>query len=123
MLDNAWGFTQYPFVGGHEVVGRVAAVGESVLGLKVGDLVGVGWNSRSCMHCDQCIGGDHNLCLSVQGTITHQTGGFADRVRCHWGWATKIPDGIDPLKCGPLLCGGVTVFSPLVQHSISRCRK
>ncbi len=67
MLDNAWGFTQYPFVGGHEVVGRVAAVGESVLGLKVGDLVGVGWNSRSCMHCDQCIGGDHNLCLSVQG--------------------------------------------------------
>ncbi len=73
MLDNAWGFTQYPFVGGHEVIGRVVTMGNSVLGLKEGDLVGLGWNSRSCMYCDQCIGGDHNLCLSVQGTITHQT--------------------------------------------------
>lgn len=123
MLDNAWGFTQYPFVGGHEVIGRVAAMGNSVLGLNEGDLVGLGWTSRSCMYCDQCIGGDHNLCLSAQGTITHQAGGFADRVRCHWGWATKIPEGLDPSKCGPMLCGGVTVFNPLVQHSISPMSK
>jgi uncharacterized zinc-type alcohol dehydrogenase-like protein len=118
MLDNAWGFTQYPFVGGHEVIGRVAATGDAVPGLMIGDLVGLGWYCRSCMHCDQCIGGNHNLCFAVQGTITHQAGGFADRVRCHWGWATKIPNGLDPSKCGPLLCGGVTVFNPLLQNNI-----
>ncbi len=123
MLDNAWGFTQYPFVGGHEVIGRVAAIGDAVPGLTVGDLVGLGWYCRSCMNCDQCIGGDHNLCPTVEGTITHQAGGFADRVRCHWGWATKIPVGLDPAKCGPLLCGGVTVFNPLVQNEISPTAK
>ncbi len=118
MLDNAWGFTQYPFVGGHEVIGRVAAIGDSVPNLNKGDLVGLGWYCRSCMYCNQCIGGNHNLCLAVEGTITHQRGGFADRVRCHWGWATKIPDGLDATKAGPLLCGGVTVFNPLLQNNI-----
>ncbi len=123
MLDNAWGLTQYPFVGGHEVIGRVAAIGDAVPGLSVGDLVGLGWYCRSCMQCDQCIGGDHNLCPTVEGTITHQAGGFADRVRGHWGWATKIPEGLDPAKCGPLLCGGVTVFNPLVQNNVSPTAK
>ena len=123
MLDNAWGFTQYPFVGGHEVIGRVAAAGDAVPGLKVGDLVGLGWYCRSCMHCHQCLGGDHNLCLAAEGTITHQRGGFADRVRCHWGWASKIPEGLDPSACGPLLCGGVTVFNPLVQNHVSPTAK
>ncbi len=123
MLDNAWGMTQYPFIGGHEVIGRVAALGQAVPNLKLGDLVGLGWYCRSCMSCDQCIGGDHNLCPTVEGTITHQAGGFADRVRCHWGWATKIPEGLDPAKCGPLLCGGVTVFNPLVQNNVSPTAK
>ena len=66
MLDNDWDMTQYPFVGGHEVSGTVAAVGEHVPEdkLKVGDTVGLGWNSSSCMHCRQCMHGDHNLCLN-----------------------------------------------------------
>ncbi|KAA5539433.1 NAD(P)-dependent alcohol dehydrogenase [Roseiconus nitratireducens] len=119
MLDNEWGMTEYPFVGGHEVVGRVAQIGEHVPALQVGDRVGLGWSSRSCMHCDQCLAGDHNLCPSVEGTITHQHGGFANKVRCHWGWATKIPDGVDALSAGPLFCGGLTVFNPLVQMNLS----
>ncbi len=123
MLDNAWGFTQYPFIGGHEIIGRIVAKGNAVLGLDEGDLVGLGWYCRSCMHCNQCIGGDHNLCPTVEGTITHQAGGFADRVRCHWGWASKIPEGLNPAKIGPLLCGGVTVFNPLVQHAVSPIAK
>lgn len=123
MLDNAWGFTQYPFVGGHEVIGHVAAIGDAVPSVNIGDRVGLGWYCRSCMQCDQCIGGDHNLCPTVEGTITHQMGGFADRVRCHWGWATKIPEGLDAAKCGPLLCGGVTVFNPLIQNNVSPTAK
>ncbi len=75
------------------------------------------------MHCDACLSGDQNLCPQAQGTITHQAGGFADKVRCHWGWAVKIPAELDPSKCGPLLCGGVTVFNPLVQHQLSPLAK
>ncbi len=119
MLDNEWQITRYPFVGGHEVIGKVAAVGEDVEGYSVGDHVGVGWNSRSCMHCNQCITGNQNLCGEVEGTITHQYGGFGDRLRCHSAWALKLPAQLDLKSSGPLLCGGVTVFSPLVEFDVS----
>jgi uncharacterized zinc-type alcohol dehydrogenase-like protein len=119
MLNNDWQMSQYPFVGGHEVTGTVANLGDQVPNLNIGDRVGLGWFSRSCMHCDQCIGGYQNLCQTVEGTITHQHGGFADRVRSHWGWACKLPDGLDSAFCGPLLCGGITVFNPMVQHELS----
>jgi len=118
MWDNDWGLTEYPFVGGHEVVGQIVAVGDHVHHLEIGDTVGLGWSSRSCMHCDQCMAGDHNLCPSVQGTITHQHGGFADKVRCHWAWASKIPTGVDAASAGPMFCGGLTVFNPLVQLNL-----
>ena len=119
MLNNEWQLTEYPFVGGHEVIGIVTDVGEQVPNLSVGDRVGLGWYARSCMHCDQCIGGHHNLCLAAEGTITHQHGGFADRVRSHWAWAVALPRQLDPTTCGPLLCGGITVFNPMVQHQLS----
>jgi len=119
MRDNEWQMTEYPFVGGHEVIGKVAATGELVTSVQVGDRVGLGWFSRSCMHCDQCLGGDQNLCLAAEGTITHQMGGFADKVRCHWAWAVPIPDSLPAEKSGPLLCGGITVFNPIVQHGLS----
>lgn len=119
MRDNEWEMTQYPFVGGHEVIGKIASVGASVPGLSVGDRVGVGWFAKSCMHCDHCVGGNQNLCLEAEGTITHQMGGFADHVRCHWAWAVPIPSTLSAEKCGPLLCGGITVFNPLVQHELS----
>ncbi|MEO0515401.1 MAG: NAD(P)-dependent alcohol dehydrogenase [Planctomycetota bacterium] len=122
MLDNDWGMTAYPFVGGHEVTGKIAALGEHVPAdkLKVGDTVGLGWFSESCMHCRSCLHGDHNLCLNdPQATIVQRHGGFADKVRSHWAWATKLPAGLDPAKAGPLFCGGITVFNPIVQHHIS----
>ncbi len=122
MADNDWGMTEYPFVGGHEITGTVAALGEHVPSakLKVGDKVGLGWFSGSCMHCRSCMHGDHNLCLNQpQGTIIQRHGGFADKVRCHWAWATPLPDSLDMAKVGPLFCGGITVFNPIVQHDIS----
>ena len=87
MWQNAWYITQYPFVPGHEVVGTVEAVGEAVKNVAVGDRVGLGWFSESCMSCNPCMHGDHNLCTSKQMTIMGRHGGFADRVRCHWAWA------------------------------------
>ena len=118
MLDNEWGITKYPFVGGHEVVGTVAAVGEHVPNVKVGDVVGLGWFAGSCMHCRTCLSGHHNLCPTAEQTIVHRHGGFADRVRCHWSWAIKLPAALDPVKAGPMFCGGITVFNPIVQHRV-----
>jgi len=118
MLKNEWGMTQYPFIPGHEVVGTIAAVGDLVTTLKPGQRVGLGWYSRSCMHCEWCLSGDQNLCLTAEGTIVGRPGGFADRVRAHETWVTPLPKGLDPAKVGPLFCGGITVFNPIVQFDI-----
>ena len=118
MRNNEWGITAYPFVGGHEAIGRVSALGEAVKGLELGQRVGVGWNVSSCMHCGSCLSGHQHLCANVQATIVHHHGAFADRVRTHWGWAIPIPDGVDATAAGPLLCGGITVFAPLLNHGI-----
>ncbi|HNU08151.1 MAG TPA: NAD(P)-dependent alcohol dehydrogenase [Pyrinomonadaceae bacterium] len=118
MLNNDWGMTQYPFVGGHEAVGTVIATGANVRNVEVGDTVGLGWNSGSCNHCDQCINGYQINCRELEQTIVARHGGFADRVRCNWEWAVKLPDGMDASKAGPLFCGGITVFNPFVQDEI-----
>ncbi len=119
MLENEWGLSQFPLVPGHEVSGKVAAVGEQVSHLSVGDRVGLGWQAGYCMTCDQCIGGHHNLCLGAQPTIVGRHGGFADTVRAHAASAIRLPDGVDAKTAGPLFCGGGTVFTPLLQYDIS----
>jgi uncharacterized zinc-type alcohol dehydrogenase-like protein len=118
MLDNDWEQSTYPLVPGHEVTGTVAAAGDGVAHLRPGQAVGLGWCSRSCMTCPQCVRGDHNLCPSQEATIVGRHGGFADRVRCHQAWAVPLPDGVDARKAGPLFCGGLTVFNPIVQFGI-----
>ena len=118
MIDNEWGMSAYPLVAGHEVVGRVVAVGAAVKGLQVGQRVGVGWTSASCMHCGCCLGGDQHLCGALRPTIVGHHGGFADRVRAHWAWTIPLPDGIRPEVAGPLFCGGITVFTPLLDYGI-----
>ena len=82
MIDNEWEMTAYPLVPGHEVVGTVAAVGEGVTNVAIGDTIGLGWYSGSCLTCRQCMSGDHNLCADNEATIVGRHGGFADTVRC-----------------------------------------
>jgi uncharacterized zinc-type alcohol dehydrogenase-like protein len=118
MLDNEWGMSQYPFVPGHEVTGTVVALGSGAKGLKIGQRVGLGWWSHSCLACHECLSGDHHLCANVQGTIFGRHGGFADRVRAQWTWVRPLPDALDLAKVGPLLCGGVTVFAPFLIHNV-----
>ncbi len=116
---NDWGFTRYPFVPGHEAIGKVKAVGDGVSRVKVGDTVGLGWFSHSCLQCSSCMSGDHNLCLNDPAqTIVGRHGAFADTVRCNEEWAVPIPEGVDPAKAGPLFCGGLTVFNPIVQFDV-----
>jgi uncharacterized zinc-type alcohol dehydrogenase-like protein len=119
MLDNEWGFSQYPLVPGHEIIGTIAAVGPGVQTLRTGETVGLGWYAQSCMHCPQCMAGDHNLCLTAEGTIVGRHGGFAEKVRAHASWVLPLPDGLDPATSGPLFCGGITVFNPIVRNAIS----
>jgi uncharacterized zinc-type alcohol dehydrogenase-like protein len=118
MVDNEWGMSAYPLIPGHEVVGRVVALGSYTKGLKLGQVVGLGWTADSCMHCSTCMGGDHNLCSSAVPTIVGHHGGFADRVRSHWAWAIPLPEGVRPEVAGPLLCGGITVFNPLLEFDV-----
>jgi uncharacterized zinc-type alcohol dehydrogenase-like protein len=62
--------------------------------------------------------GDHNLCAGQEGVIVGRHGGFAERVRAHWAWAVPLPEGVDAAKAGPLFCGGITVFNPIVQCGV-----
>ncbi len=117
MFNNDWGISSYPAILGHEVVGRVSAVGSAAKGAQVGRRVGVGWTASSCMHCLQCMSGDQHLCPQAQGTIVGHRGGFASHVRAHWAWTIPLPEQIDFAETGPLLCGGITVFNPLVMYA------
>jgi uncharacterized zinc-type alcohol dehydrogenase-like protein len=117
VLNNDWGFSQYPVILGHEVVGRITAVGPNAKGLQAGQRVGVGWNSGSCMHCHECMSGSHHLCPQAQATIVGHRGGFATHVRSHWAWAIPLPEKLNFTESGPLLCGGITVFAPLVMYA------
>lgn len=118
VIDNEWGISSYPVVPGHEVIGRIVALGSEARGLRVGQRVGVGWACGSCLHCEQCLSGNQNLCPESVATILGHPGGFADRVRTQWPWAIPIPDDLDAKEAGPLLCGGVTVFTPLQVYGV-----
>lgn len=118
MIQNEWMMSQYPLVPGHEVVGTIVAAGSQVKSLKVGQRVGIGWFTRSCLHCRSCLSGDQNLCGKAEQTIVGRFGGFADRIRCGAEWAVPLPQGLDAGESGPLFCGGITVFSPLVHFDV-----
>ncbi|AXI03449.1 NAD(P)-dependent alcohol dehydrogenase [Aquirhabdus parva] len=117
VIDNEWGNSIYPVVGGHEIIGKITALGAEARGLEIGQTVGIGWTADSCQYCDPCIHGKQNLCATSTATIIGHHGGFAEKVRASWQWAIPLPDNVDPAKMGPMLCGGITVFAPLLQHN------
>ena len=117
-LNDEAGMSKFPLVPGHEAIGTVTAVGPDAKLVKPGQTVGLGWNSASCLYCRHCLHGDHNLCDHLQMTIVGRPGAFATRVRCHWVWATPIPEGVNVATAGPLLCGGITVFSPILDFDV-----
>ena len=123
MVDNDWGISKYPLVGGHEVIGKISSVGANIQHFEVGTSVGLGWHSGYCGHCELCHSGDENLCASAEGTIVARHGGFANKVRADAASVVEVPDGIDLKSAGPLLCGGVTVFNPLVQFDVKSTDK
>ena len=117
MRDNDWGVSEFPLVAGHEVVGEVTEIGKAVTNLKPGDRVGLGWIENSCRVCYHCLQGEENVCKQgFTGLIVGNHGGFADKVRATADFAYKIPDALDSAAAAPLLCAGITVYTPLRTH-------
>ena len=119
LISNDWGISQYPFIPGHEIVGTVSAVGAEVSSLKVGQHVGLGWQSSSCGVCEWCIRGMENLCPAAEATCVHRHGGYADRVRANVRFVIPIPDALESAQAAPLLCAGITVYNPLREHGVN----
>ena len=119
MLDDAWGMSAYPLVAGHEAVGRVVAVGDGVDAAHIGELRGLGWFAGSCGHCPQCLAGRANLCSAAESTIVGRRGAFASQVKARQDWAIPLPEGLSSADAGPLFCGGITVFAPLIDEAVS----
>jgi len=119
---NDWGGSSYPLVPGHEIVGRVIAVGPEVTRYKEGDCVAVGCMVDSCQHCDQCHKGEEQLCRErntgtyngrdrITGAPTR--GGYSKHLVVREEFVLSVPDALDIAKAAPLLCAGITTWSPL----------
>jgi uncharacterized zinc-type alcohol dehydrogenase-like protein len=118
LIDNDWGLSKYPFIPGHEIVGTVVAVGSEVRSLTVGERVGVGWQADSCGICEWCQQGDEHLCAKAQPTSIGRNGGFADRLRVNSRFAIPLPRVLESESAAPLMCAGITVYSPLRNHGV-----
>ena len=116
LIDNDWGISKYPFIPGHEIVGTVTAVGSLVTDRKQGDRVGIGWQADACGVCEWCRQGDEHLCAKAQPTCVGRNGGYADAIRVNSRFAIPIPEVLESENVAPLLCGGITVYSPLRNH-------
>lgn len=113
LIDNDWGFSKYPFIPGHEIVGTITAVGSAVRDRKAGDRVGIGWQANSCGYCEWCRRGEEQLCAQQQPTCVGRNGGYADSIRVNWKFSICVPEQLESENVAPLLCGGITVYSPL----------
>lgn len=119
LIDNDWQVSKYPFVPGHEIVGTVEAVGAAVQNLRPGERVGVGWQAGSCGNCAWCRQGKEHLCPQAQPTCVHRNGGFAEAVRVPARFVVPIPEALESENAAPLLCAGITVYTPLRTYGVS----
>ncbi|WP_109700741.1 NAD(P)-dependent alcohol dehydrogenase [Chitinophaga deserti] len=129
---NEWHFTMYPCVPGHEIVGRVVKVGNHVSKFKIGDIVGVGCMVDSCRECEYCKEDLEQFC--EKGNIqtyngpdkflgAHTFGGYSEKVVVDEHFVLRIPDNLDPAAAAPLLCAGITTYSPLRHWNIGPGKK
>ena len=113
LIDNDWGISKYPFIPGHEIVGKITAIGSGVKDRKVGERVGIGWQADCCGICEWCRKGEEHLCAKSQPTCVGRNGGYAGAIRVNSRFAIPVPDSLESENVAPLLCGGITVYSPL----------
>lgn len=126
---NDWGWTTYPIVPGHEIIGRVRTVGAAVTRFKAGDAVGVGCLVDSCRHCQPCEHGEEQYCQNgftgtYGGTDRHDgrptQGGYSDQLVVSDRFVLKVPESLDLRSAAPLLCAGITTWSPLRHWKVGK---
>lgn len=128
-VENDWGGTIYPVVPGHEIIGRVTEVGAAVTAYKPGDTVGVGCLVDSCRECSACHDGLEQYCLNGMvptyngedlhdGSVTY--GGYSEGIVVSERFVVKVPESLDPAKAAPLLCAGITTYSPLRHYGVKK---
>jgi len=130
-VRNEWHFTQYPAVPGHEIVGRVKAVGGAVKKIKVGDMVGVGCLVDSCRTCPDCLAGLEQFCagtVMTYGSVekylgTPTLGGYSQSIVVTEDFVLRIPANLNPAAVAPLLCAGITTYSPLRHWKVGPGQK
>ncbi|BAW80121.1 zinc-binding dehydrogenase [Candidatus Nitrosoglobus terrae] len=128
---NEWGNTLYPCIPGHEIIGTVTAVGRDVKSFKVGDTVGVGCMVDSCGHCSACKTGEENYCEhgfimtynSALSENTHTFGGYSTKIVVAEKFVFHIPHQTNLAAVAPLLCAGITMYSPLRHWKIDSGKK
>jgi uncharacterized zinc-type alcohol dehydrogenase-like protein len=129
---NEWGGAKYPMVPGHEIVGRVSEIGSEVTKFKVGDLAGVGCMVDSCHDCENCHDGEEQFCLNgftgtyngtdrKTGKITY--GGYAEKIVVDEDFVLKVPSNLPLEGVAPLLCAGITTYSPLRYAKVGKGHK
>lgn len=132
---NEWGGAKYPLVPGHEIIGRVASVGNAVTRFKTGDLVGVGCMVDSCRHCQSCQDGFEQYCENgftatynspdKAGGTPHAftLGGYSNHITVEERFVLSVPENLDPAAAAPLLCAGITTYSPLKHWKVGPGQK
>ncbi|OBT64954.1 hypothetical protein VE03_05627 [Pseudogymnoascus sp. 23342-1-I1] len=124
-LRSGWGPTMYPCIVGHEIVGKAVRIGSKVTTIKVGDTVGVGANAWSCGECRSCLSDSEQYCPDLVETYNFKYkdgsrayGGYSDYSRTHERMVFPIPENLPSALAAPMLCAGVTVYSPLVRSKV-----
>ena len=131
-VNNDWGFSQYPMVPGHEIIGRVKAVGKKVNRFSPGELVGVGCLVDSCRHCSNCESHEEQFCEKGNtqtyngvdkdlGGVTY--GGYSKFMVVTEDFVLKVSESLDPAAAAPLLCAGITTYSPLKRAGVTKGSK
>ncbi|WP_397448422.1 NAD(P)-dependent alcohol dehydrogenase [Pseudomonas sp. NA-150] len=126
---NEWGFASYPLMPGHEIVGKVTSVGADVNRYKVGDMVGVGCLVDSCRHCEACESNLEQYCVEgptqtyaskdrIDGTLT--MGGYSSSIVVSERFVLSIPATLDLASAAPILCAGITTYSPLKHFGVKK---
>lgn len=126
-LHNDWNSSVFPCVPGHEIIGRVTAVGPTVSRYQVGDSVAVGCMVDSCQHCAACEEGQEQLCATmftptyngkdrISGDLTY--GGYSQSIVVREKFVLRLPESLDPARAAPLLCAGITVWQPLRKYAV-----
>jgi uncharacterized zinc-type alcohol dehydrogenase-like protein len=130
-VRDEWGGAIFPLVPGHEIVGRVTAVGSAVKKFAVGDLAGVGCMVDSCRTCEACSDGEEQFCVrpavftysSLQNDGTPTYGGYSDKIVVDEAFTLKISPKLDLAATAPLLCAGITTYSPLRRGKVGPGKK